>query len=71
MVVELHLPPELTVRVEAWRRLQMDRVSFAEAALRLIEIGLDAQSPAAPAAPGWLVSASPGPITSIESEEVP
>ena len=39
---ELRLPPELGDEIDAWRRQQPDLPSRAEAARRLIELGLQA-----------------------------
>jgi metal-responsive CopG/Arc/MetJ family transcriptional regulator len=39
---ELRLPPELGDEIDGWRRTQQDIPSRAEAARRLIELGLEA-----------------------------
>lgn len=39
---ELRLPPELGDQIDEWRRLQPDLPARAEAARRLIELGLEA-----------------------------
>ena len=38
---EIRLPPELCRQIDEWRRQQRDLPSRAEAARRLIEIGLE------------------------------
>jgi len=38
---ELRLPPELGDQIDEWRRLQPDLPARAEAARRLIELGLE------------------------------
>lgn len=39
---ELRLPPEMGDEIDAWRRQQADLPSRAEAARRLIQLGLEA-----------------------------
>ncbi len=39
---ELRLPPELGDKIDEWRREQADLPARAEAARRLIELGLEA-----------------------------
>jgi metal-responsive CopG/Arc/MetJ family transcriptional regulator len=39
--VELRVPKDLLVRLDAWRRLQDDLPSRSEAIRRLIELGLE------------------------------
>ena len=41
---ELRLPPELADQIDAWRRSQPDLPPRAEAARRLIEVGLKAEA---------------------------
>ena len=45
---EIRLPPKLAARIDDWRRQQSDLPSRAEAARRLIEMGLDAANSAPP-----------------------
>lgn len=40
---ELRLPPEMGDEIDAWRRQQDDLPSRAEAARRLIQLGLEAE----------------------------
>lgn len=40
---EIRLPPELADGIDAWRRQQPDLPARAEAARRLIEVGLNAE----------------------------
>jgi hypothetical protein len=46
---ELRLPPELGDAIDEWRRGQSDLPPRAEAARRLIELGLEAAKQQAPA----------------------
>jgi hypothetical protein len=68
---EIRLPPEMEDRIDEWRRAQPDLPPRAEAARRLIELGLTVPPPSAPAGgsdPGGVSkpSATAKPATSAE-----